>query len=323
MERHGPGMRVAMAVVGLATLGFYAVAALLVYLGARALWANRPDPVAFAVLLAAAALASGLLTYRLGPRNALEGLDARELPPNRAPAVYRIRDRLAGATNVPPPRVYVARLGEPNALTLGGRTPALVVDYSLFSLLAADEFEAVLAHEFAHLEVGDGLFQTLAYSVVHSLVGVVALALAPLGFVLRGFGVGIALVGGRPGDWRATPPGRLRTALERALTLLLVGLTALVRAHSRRREHAADDRAAAVTGNPLALARALRKIDRSTGFRFPFAPLSPRRRESGPVGRLLSTHPSVDERIERLEAAAARMERERRERDWTRIPVRD
>lgn len=323
MERVGHGLSVAMAVLGLATLGVYAVVAALLVVGARVLWATRPDPVTFLTVLVAAALASGFLTYRFGARNVLAGLDARELPPDRAPTVYRIRDRLAGATNVPPPRVYVAGLGEPNALAVGGRTPALIVDYSLFSLLTVEEFEAVLAHEFAHLEGVDGLVQVLAYSVVHSLVGIVALALAPLGFVLRGLGAGLALVRGRPGDWRVTPPGRLLVALERALTLLLVGLTALVRAYSRRREHAADDRAVAVTGRPLSLARALRKIDRSTGFRFPFGPPSPRRGEDRLLQRLLSTHPSMDERVERLEATAARMERERRERDWTRIPVRD
>ena len=313
-----------MAVVGVVTLAFYGAAAYLLAVALRAVWANRPNPLALVALLVATGLLSGYLTYRFGTGNALAGLDARELPRSRAPGVYRIRDGLAGAMNCPAPSVYVARLGEPNALVLGGRTPAFVVDYSLFTLLEPDEFEAVLAHEFAHLEAGHGLAQTLAYSAVRTLVGVVALALAPLSFVLRGFAGGFALLQGRPADWQRTTPGRLRIALAQSLTLVLLAMTVFVRAYSRRQEHAADDRAVEVTGRPLALARALRKIERSSDHPFPFEWLSAPREEEHPLSRLLSTHPSLDERIDRLREKAARADRGSDDGgDWTRIRVRD
>ncbi|MEM4780176.1 MAG: M48 family metalloprotease [Halalkalicoccus sp.] len=75
--------------------------------------------------------------------------------------------------------------------------------------------------------------------------------------------------------------------------------TALVRARTRRREFAAADRAAEVTGDPLALARALRRIERAAQprvgpFRIPVEP------EEHPLERVLSTHPPTDERVERL-----------------------
>ncbi len=295
-----------MAVAGVATIAFYAVAASLVARLAGFVWANRPDLLTLAWAFLAATLLSGYLTYRFGTGRTLAGLDARELPRERAPSVHRIVDALSAEMDVSRPRVYVARLDEPNALALGGRPPALVVDYSLFRLLSAAELEGVLAHEFAHIEGRDGLVQTLGHSVVHTAVGLVALALVPLAFVAGGFARGLALVRGEPGRWHHTVPGRLRVGLAQVLTLLLIGLTVFLRAYSRRREHAADDRAVEVTGRPLALARALRKIDRAREGGFPLAPLYRRdASEQHPIGRLLSTHPPMEERVERLRRRAA------------------
>jgi len=300
------GLRTAMAAAGVATIAFYTVAAYLVVLLARFVWTNRPDMATLAWVFLAAMLVSGYLTYRFGTGRTLTGLDARELPRERAPTAHRIVDALTAEMGVARPRVYVARLGEPNALSLGGRSSALVVDYSLFRLLSAAELEGVLAHEFAHIEGRDSLVQTFGHSVVHTVVGVVALALAPLAFVAGGFARGLALVRGDPERWHRTVPGRLQVGLTQVLTLLLIGLTVFLRAYSRRREHAADDRAVEVTGRPLALARALRKIDRSRESTFPFAPLYRRQRvERHPISRLLSTHPPMEERIDRLRRRAA------------------
>ena len=312
-----------MAAVGVITLATYTVVAYLLYAAVQFVWINRPDPVTFGVLLLAATAVSGYLTYRFGTERALVGLDARPLPRERTPGIYRIRDRLAETMGIPAPALYVARLGEPNALALGGDRPALVLDYTLFGLLDPAEMEGVLAHELAHVEGHDGLTQTLAYSLVQTVVGSVALVLTPLAFVAGGFARGLALVGGRPDAWYRTAPGRLRTGLLQGITLLLVGLTAFVRAYSRSREHAADDRAVEVTGRPLALARALRKIDGASGgvplpplYRLPHA----EREREHPLVRLLSTHPPMDERIDRLRARASDVEYERESR-WTRIPI--
>lgn len=92
---------------------------------------------------------------------------------------------------------------------------------------------------------------------------------------------------------------------------MLLSLTLLVRAHSRRRELAADDRAVEVTGDPAAPARALRRIRRATdpgGGLFATLYVSGEGDEH-PLTRLLSTHPDVNERIDRL---ADRGRRQRR-----------
>ncbi|MFC6785305.1 M48 family metallopeptidase [Halobaculum halobium] len=299
------GFRAAMAVAGAATLGFYGVAAAVFWRLGQFVWANRPSVFTLAWTFLLATLISGYLTYRFGTGRTLAGLDARELPRERARGVHRVVDDLAAAMNVSRPGVYVARLGEPNALALGGRPPALVVDYSLFRALDAAELRAVLAHELAHIEGRDGLVQTLAHSAVHTAVGVVALALAPLTFLAGGFARGVALARGSPGQWHRTVPGQLHVGLAQVLTLLLVGLTLFLRAYSRRREHAADDRAVEVTGDPLALARALEQIERASRSRIPFAPLYSRREHEHPLARLLATHPPMDERVDRLRRRGA------------------
>ncbi|WP_284014296.1 M48 family metallopeptidase [Halobaculum litoreum] len=342
--RAGTGLRWAMVVAGALTIAFYAVAAVVVWEGVRFLWANRPAPTTVAAVFVGATLLSGYLTYRIGTGRALAGLDARELPRAAAPAVHRIVDDLATAMELDRPRVFVARLGEPNALALGGHTPALVLDYSLFRVLTPAELEAVLAHEFAHIEGRDGLVQTLAHSFVQTLVGTVALAVTPVAFLAGGFARGLALVRGAPDRWHRTVPGRIRVGLERVLTLLLFGLTLSLRAYSRRREHAADDRAVAVTGRPLALASALRKIDDAIDSAFPFAPVyRSAKPEPSTLVRLLSTHPPMDERIERLRRTAEESRGDARaaahddvpetltgpgrpdrgDDGWTRIPIED
>jgi heat shock protein HtpX len=293
-----------MALAGTTTIAMYAVVAAGLWLLARYAWANRPDPLALAATFLLATLLSGYLTYRFGTGRTLAGLDARELPRERALPVHRIVDALAAKMDVDRPRVFVARLGEPNALALGGTSPALVIDYSLFRLLSPPELEGVLAHELAHIEGRDALVQPLAHSGVHTLVGVVALALAPLAAVAGGVARCLALVRGAPDRWHRTLPGRLRIGVAQTLTLLLIGLTLLLRAYSRRREHADDDRAVAVTGRPLAMASALRKIDRASRSPFPFAPLTRRDDGDNPLVELLSTHTPVDDRIDRLRRRA-------------------
>ena len=106
---------------------------------------------------------------------------------------------------------------------------------------------------------------------------------------------------GRPGSWARNPVMFVYHWASLSVTLLALGLTLLIRAHSRRREYAADDRAVELTGKPLALARGLRKIERATepeqGL---LSTLYVQGDQDGVLSRLLSTHPSMDDRIARL-----------------------
>jgi len=192
----------------------------------------------------------------------LSSLDAVEVPRERAPEIHRRLDALAAAMDVERPRLLLARMRAPNALAVGGGDP-VVVDRSLVRLLSGDEMETILAHELAHLEGRDAFVQTLGYAVLRTAAGLVSLALFPVLLSLTGTARALAWIGGRPAAWPATPTGRVRLAIERGVAVLFVALTLLVLAHSRRREFAADARAAEVTGKPVALARALRKLERA------------------------------------------------------------
>lgn len=313
------GVRAAMGAVGAAVLALYAIAAYVSYRALALVWEIGIDlPIAAA--LGGLTLAFGYLSYRFGTARLLAGLDADELPAWRAPELYRRRDRLCGGTSVDPPRLLVTRMSAPSAFAFeSGEEGVIVFDRRLFGLLDADELEAVMAHELAHLESGDGLVQTVAYSAARTVVGLVAFALLPLVLLVTGAARALAWLRGRPRQRSSGPIDRLRGGVGRLLAALPIALTIALRAYARRREYAADDRAVDLTGDPAALARALRKLDRAARPGWgPFAPLYVRRTDEHPLERLFSTHPSTDDRIERLRARAA----DRRERRGERaIPI--
>jgi heat shock protein HtpX len=309
-----------MVLVGLSLLGFYLLMAYGSYVVVTTLWRLRPDPVTTAVAVAIGAFAFGYLSLRFGTGRLLRRLDARELPRSGAPGVYRVLDRLTAEMDVAQPRLFVTRLQTPNAFALD--TPGrdtVVFDATLFRLLDRDEFEGLLAHELAHLESRDSLVQTLAFSAFQTVVGILYVAVSPLVFLTTGLALAVAYFRGDPRSWPRTLPGRVRGRIEGLVSVLMAVLTILARAHSRRREFAADDRAAEVTGRPLALASALRKIERAADPGFGL--LSPlwvhgevESEEERAVRDLFSTHPRTEDRVERL--------RERAEADRVRVPVR-
>lgn len=304
-----PVLRALMVVVGVATLAVYLAGAYLAYLLARTVWALRPSAPTLALALVVSTLVLAYVSYRVNTARILHGSAVRELPPGRAPGVYRRVRAYSEKLGIDPPRLLVADLGGPNALALGGGLGrgAVLVDRRLFGLLARDELTAILAHELAHIRHRDSLVQTFGYSAVQTLAGLAVLALAPVLVVVEGLARGLAWVRGRPADWERTIPGRIQRGVTGAVAAGLFALTLGLLALSRRRELAADDRAVDVTGDPLALARALRKIERATdplpGLR---SSLYVRGDEDGTLTRLLSTHPGIDERVERLRERASR-----------------
>jgi heat shock protein HtpX len=296
-----------MVVVGVLLLGFYLLLAAGGYLLLSALvrGATRVDLLWTAGFVVLFTVTFGLSSYRFGTARLLATLDATELQPEQAPELHRRVATYADRLGVDSPAVAVARMEMPNALAIGGVLgPATVVlDGRLFRLLDGPELEAIVAHELAHLETHDGLVQTLAFSLVRTVVGFVALAVLPLSLLLRGFSRGSAWIRGDPLGAGSRPgvADHLRVLVARAVMAVLFVLTLAVRAHSRRREFRADRRAAELTGRPVALARALRKIERASrpasGL---LATLYVHAEEEDPLTRLLSTHPPMDERVERL-----------------------
>lgn len=292
--------------VGLAVLFVYTALAVGWLVVVQWLLAHPPDPVTLVAAFFGVVLVGGYVGYRLGTLRLIASLDATELPSERTPELYRRLERLCAESRADTPSLLVADLGAPNALSIGGpRQGAVVIDYSLFELLTVDELEAILAHELAHMERLDTFWNTLAITAVRLLVGLVFLLVFPVVILLTGID--------RAGGWIAGDPGRPQVGLAGYFQqAVLLGLGAVFflftlgfLAYSRRQEFAADRRAAELTGKPVALARALSKIHRATTPRRGLLSLlythDDRSRDRD---RWLSTHPPVEERIDRLLADA-------------------
>jgi len=300
------GLRALMAGVGLSLLAGYGLAAWAVYSVLVWVWASRPPLGTTVAIVAATTLVLGYLSYQYGTSQLLASVDAADLPRERAPELYRRADRLAAEMRIETPRLLVADMAVPNALALGSPADGTVVlDRALFRLLSTAELEGILAHEFAHLESRDSLIQTLAYSGLRTLVGIVTVLLSPALLFLTGLARGVAWIRGRPTRWAEGTIGQFRLLIGNGVVVLLFVFTLAIRAHSRRRELAADDRAVSVTGDPMALARALAKIDRVRDPNWSLlSPLYTRGDEDGTLGEVLSTHPAIDQRIDRLRERA-------------------
>jgi len=258
------------------------------------------------VLFFGIALVMNGVAYWFSDRIALASARAREVSPAEAPMLYRLADRLAAQYGVPRPRVYVSPDPSPNAFATG-RNPshaAICVNQGLLQILDEEEVYGVLAHEFGHVRNRDILIS----SVVAVLAGTITLIanVAQWGLMFGGYG-------GR--DDREQGAGG---AIAGLLMVILAPIAALLiqLAVSRSREYQADRTGAEVSGDPLALASALRKLERASQVipsqtaQPAFAHLyivNPLSKQSW--SGLFSTPPPIEERIRRLEAMAGGMRR--------------
>ena len=244
--------------------------------------------------------------YWFSDRIALASAQAHEVSPADAPMLHRLADRLAIQYGVPKPKVYVSPDPSPNAFATG-RNPshaAICVNQGLLQILDEEELYGVLAHEFGHVRNRDILIS----SVVAVLAGTITLIanVAQWGMIFGGYG-------GR--DDREQGAGG---ALVGLLMIILAPIAALLiqLAVSRSREYQADRTGAEVSGDPLALASALRKLERASQVipsqtaQPAFAHLYIVNPLSGQtLAGLFSTHPPIEERIRRLEEMAGGLRR--------------
>lgn len=238
--------------------------------------------------------------YFFSDRVAIAAAQGQEVSPAEAPMLHRLADRLAQQYGVPKPRVYVSPDPTPNAFATG-RNPshaAICVNQGLLQVLDEEELYGVLAHEFAHVRNRDIL--------ISSVVAVLAGAITLIANVLQW---GMWFGGGREEEEQGGVLGL--AGLLAAVILAPIAATLIQLAVSRAREYQADDTGAHVSGDPLALASALRKLEYSTQRQAsPLAqpafahlyivnPLS-----GASLSNLFSTHPPIEERIRRLERMA-------------------
>lgn len=257
-------------------------------------------PSAFIVPALLFSVALNGAAYWFSDRIALAAAQAQEVTPADAPMLHRLADRLAVQYRVPKPKVYVSPDPSPNAFATG-RNPshaAICVNEGLIRILDEEELYGVLAHEFAHVRNRD----ILTSSIVAVMAGAITVVanIAQWGLMFGGFG-------GR--DERDQGAGGLIGGLL-MIVFAPIAATLIQLAISRSREFEADHTGAEVSGDPMALASALRKLQRGaqmvpseTAPAFAHLYIVNPLRSDG-LANLFSTHPPVEERIRRLEAMA-------------------
>jgi heat shock protein HtpX len=246
------------------------------------------------------ALAMNVGAYWFSDKMVLRMSGAQPVDRREAPELYAMVEELAGRAEIPMPRVYMIDDPQPNAFATG-RNPAhgvVAVTTGILRILSPRELRGVIAHELAHIRNRDILVSTIAACVT----GVITYAAHAVGF----FGMGSH---NSDEEGHSSPLAGILMMLVApiAATLIQLGI-------SRSREYLADQSGAEISGDPLALASALARLEQAaemvpshaaqpaTASLYIVNPFAGGER----MARLFSTHPSTAERIERLEALAGR-----------------
>lgn len=281
MHRHFNGLKTALL--------FGAIWAVLLAVGAvigggRYIW-----------LFALVGLATNAYGYWNSGNIAIKAMHAYPVSEAQAPAMYRIVRELSTKAGQPMPELYIAPTQAPNAFATG-RNPKhakVCCTEGILQLLDERELRGVLGHELMHVYNRDILTSSVASALAGIITSIVQMMM---------------IFGGGSRDERPNPIAMIAMAFLAPLAASLIQM-----AISRTREYDADEDGSKLTGDPLALASALTKIEGGVA-RAPLAPTpqlqnashsfiaNPFRTQD--VSRMFSTHPSTQDRIERLQQMA-------------------
>jgi heat shock protein HtpX len=279
---------------------------LLAMLTALVVWIGQmvggPNGAVMALIFAGA---MNFFSYWFSDKIVLKMYGAQQISASDDPELYGTVQELAGRAGLPMPKVYVIPEEAPNAFATG-RNPehaAVAVTAGIRRILSKRELAGVLAHELTHVTNRDILISSIAATLAGAITYLAHMAQ---------WGMMFAGSRSRDDEGGSNIFGLLFMMIVAPIAAMLIQM-----AVSRSREYMADAGGAKISGDPLALAGALRKLHmgaqniplqvsdataNSTAHMFIVNPLS----GSG-LANLFSTHPAMEERIARLEAMAKDM----------------
>ena len=254
------------------------------------------------------ALVMNFFSYFFSDKVALAMYGAREISYEEAPWLHEMVEDLARRADIPKPKIYLAPIAVPNAFATG-RDPnhaAVAVTSGILQILNKDELRGVLAHELGHIKNRDILISSIA-----ATIGGAISMLANMAYYT-------AFLGGNDKE-----NNNMVASIIGSIILFIVAplaATLIQMAISRSREYIADETGAKISGCPLCLANALRKLEEiahnpdlqevasheinpGTAHMMIVNPLS-----GDFIMKLFSTHPPTEERIRRLEELARKMQ---------------
>jgi len=238
------------------------------------------------------ALLMNLGAYWFSDKLVLRMYSAQQVDASTAPELFNMVKELADKASIPMPRVYIIDDQAPNAFATG-RNPAnaaVAATTGIMRLLSAREMRGVMAHELAHVAHRDILISTISATMAGAISALANFAM---------------LFGGRDSEGRPSNP----IASIAVMLLAPIAASLIQMAISRAREFEADRGGAEISGDPLALASALEKIDHfARGVPFEAAERHPETAQmmimnplsARGVAGLFSTHPATEDRIARL-----------------------
>jgi len=237
-----------------------------------------------------------LVSYWFSDKIVLSMYGAKEVAEADYPEFYGMVRQLAISAGMPMPKVYLIESDTPNAFATG-RNPehaAVAATAGILRILSREELMGVMAHELTHVRNRDILISSIAATIAGAITYLAHMA------------QWAAMFGGRDSDDEGGGIfGVILMAILAPIAAMLIQM-----AISRSREYGADTGGAEISGNPLYLAGALRKLEMAnqqipmaanpaTAHMFIVNPLS-----GSAMMALFSTHPPLEERIRRLEAMA-------------------